>query len=88
MDLRQDLGETSDLLVTEESAEMADEGEYDGPALPLAAERHGLSALVEHGHGRQRRGEGIAHARHSTAGAKEWPACPASATIAPAETGR
>jgi len=88
MDLRQDLGETSDLLVAEDSAEVADEGEHDGPALPLAAERHGVSALVEHSHGRQRRGQGMAHGRHSTAGAKKWPAGSASATIAPAETGR
>ena len=87
MDLRQGPGKASDLLVAEDSAEVADEGEHDGPALPLAAERHGVSALVEHGHRRQRRGQGMAHARHSTAGAKKWPTCSASATIAPAKTG-
>ena len=87
MDLRQGPGKASDLLVAEDSAEVADEGEHDGPALPLAAERHGVSALVEHDHGRQRHGQGMAHARHSTAEAKKWPTCSASATIAPAKTG-
>ncbi len=64
VDLRQDLDEASDLLVAKQSAEVADEGEHDGPGLPETAERDRHAALVEHGERRQRRGQGIAHARH------------------------
>jgi hypothetical protein len=64
VDLRQDFDEASNLLVAEQSAEVADEGEHDGPGLPVAAERDRRAALVEHGERRQRRGQGIAHARH------------------------
>lgn len=64
VDLRQDLDEASDLLVAKQSAEVADEGEDDGPVLPVAAERDRRAALVEHGERRQRRGQGIAHSRH------------------------
>ena len=63
-DLRQDLDEASDLLVAKQSAEVADEGEHDGLHLPEPAERDRRAALVEHGERRQRRGQGIAHARH------------------------
>jgi hypothetical protein len=63
-DLRQDLDEASDLLVAKQSAEVADESEHDRPVLPMPAERDRRAALVEHGERRQRRGQGIAHARH------------------------
>jgi hypothetical protein len=64
VDLRQDFDEASNLLVAEESAEVADEGEDDGLLLPEPAERDRRAAFVEHGERRQRRGQGIAHARH------------------------
>lgn len=64
VDLRQDLDEASDLLVTEQSAEVADEGEHDGLLPPEPAERHRRAPLIEHGERRQRRGQGIAHGGH------------------------
>lgn len=64
VDLRQNLDEASDLLVAEDSAEVADEAQHHGFRPPEPAERDRRAALIQHGERRQRRGQGIAHARH------------------------
>ncbi len=59
-------GEVSDLLTAEDSSEVTDEGEDDGPALPGLAERNCAIVFVEDGECSQSCREFTGHAADST----------------------
>jgi hypothetical protein len=60
--------EASDLLAAKDSAEVPNEGEQEGDALPERAEADGGATLVEHRERREPRCQTVVHGHHGTQG--------------------